>query len=137
MPRVRVRKTERALKSISVYEEAYKEVTENEVSIRSAAAKFELHYVSLSRFVKKKKQAIKQGSTIPVTMGYRCVRRVFDIDQEKRIVGYIIKAAQIFYGLPPKEIRKLAFQLAVKYSLKVPDTWRKMQWQEKTGSLDL
>ncbi|KAJ8939881.1 hypothetical protein NQ318_023221 [Aromia moschata] len=55
-----------------VYEEAYKEVTENEVSIRSAAAKFELHYVLLSRFVKKK-QAIKQGSKIPVAMCYRCI----------------------------------------------------------------
>ncbi|XP_072401074.1 uncharacterized protein [Diabrotica undecimpunctata] len=57
-------------------------------------------------------------------MGYHCVRRVIDIDQEKSIAGYIIKAAHIFYGLPPKEIRKLAFQLAVKYSLNMADTWR-------------
>lgn len=124
MPRVRVRKTERGLRPISMYEEAYKEITEKKVSIRSAAAKFNLHYVSLSRFVKKKNQAIEQQSLIPPTMGYRCVRRVFDVNQEKSIVKYIIKAAHIFYGLPPKEIRKLAFQLAKIYSLNMPDTWR-------------
>ncbi|KAG5893198.1 hypothetical protein JTB14_016473 [Gonioctena quinquepunctata] len=127
MPRVRVRKTERGLKPISAYEEAYTEITANNTAnntIRCTAEKFKLHYVSLSRFVKKKKEAIEQGSAIPVSMGYRCVRRVFDVNQEKIFVGYIIKAAQIFFGLPPKEIRKLAFQLAVKYSLRIPDTWK-------------
>lgn len=135
MPRVRVRKTERGLKPISTYEEAYKEVIENKVSIRSAAAKFGLHYVSLSRFMKKKKQAIEQRSVIPPTMGYHCVRRVFDVNQENSIVGYIIKAAHIFYGLPPKEIRKLAFQLAEKYSLNIHGD--KIPWQERIGSLPL
>ncbi|KAG5867215.1 hypothetical protein JTB14_013754 [Gonioctena quinquepunctata] len=92
MPRVRVRKTERGLKPISAYEEAYTEITANNTSIRCTAEKFKLHYVSLSRFVKKKKEAIEQGSAIPVSMGYRCVRRVFDVNQEKTFVGYIIKA---------------------------------------------
>ncbi|KAG5891637.1 hypothetical protein JTB14_001807 [Gonioctena quinquepunctata] len=65
MPRVRVRKTERGLKPISAYEEAYTEITANNTSIRCTAEKFILHYVSLSRFVKKKKEAIEQGSAIP------------------------------------------------------------------------
>ncbi|KAG5881318.1 hypothetical protein JTB14_025703 [Gonioctena quinquepunctata] len=71
MPRVRARKTERGLKPISAYEEAYTEITANNTSIRCTAEKFKLHYVSLSRFVKKKKEAIEQGSAIPVSMGYR------------------------------------------------------------------
>ncbi|KAG5880740.1 hypothetical protein JTB14_025504 [Gonioctena quinquepunctata] len=71
MPRLRVRKTERGLKPISAYEKAYTEIAANNTSIRCTAEKCKLHYVSLSRFVKKKKEAIEQGSAIPVSMGYR------------------------------------------------------------------
>lgn len=124
MPRVRIRKTEKGTKPIATYEEGYKEVVENGNSIRSAAEKVGVHYVSLSRFIKKKKKPMEEESASPVTMGYRCVRRVFNEEQEKSMVDYIIKTANIFFGLSPIEIRRLAFQLAQKYSLHMPDKWK-------------
>ncbi|CAG9773224.1 unnamed protein product [Ceutorhynchus assimilis] len=53
MPRTRQRKTERGKKDLSIYKQAYSEVTNDGLSIRAAAKKYDLCHVSLMRYGRK------------------------------------------------------------------------------------
>lgn len=54
-------------------------------------------------------------------MGYIPSKKVFATEQEKEISKYLIETANIYFALSPKEVRRLAFDLAVKYGLNRPD----------------
>lgn len=41
--------------------------------------------------------------------------------------GYLLKSADIYYGLSPKEVRKLAYDYARKLNLKIPQSWTARQ----------
>ena len=52
------------------------------------------------------------------------VNRVFSPEQELRIVEYAIQAARMFYGLPMKEFRKMAYEYAKACgSQTIPEVW--------------
>ncbi|XP_071639548.1 uncharacterized protein [Temnothorax longispinosus] len=124
MPRTRKRKTQRGTKEVDLYEQAFEEVIKGQLSIRAAAKKYDLCHVSLMRYKRKKDSTNEEDHTeSSVTMGYRSCNKIFSAEQEKIMVQYIIKAAEIYYGLPPKEIRRLAYELAKKYDLKRPPQW--------------
>ncbi|XP_025161598.1 uncharacterized protein LOC112590102 isoform X2 [Harpegnathos saltator] len=125
MPRTRVRKTQRGTKEMSLYEQALEEVMKGQLSIRTAAKKYDLCHVSLMRYKRKKDSANEKGYIeSSVTMGYKSCNKIFTADQEKLMVEYIIRAAEICYGLSSKEIRRLAYELVNKYNFKRP------QWDE-------
>jgi hypothetical protein len=42
---------------------------------------------------------------------------------ETILVQYLHRAADIYYGLSPVDVRKLAFQFATKMNLEMPQTW--------------
>lgn len=44
-------------------------------------------------------------------------------DQKRHLAKYLIRCADIYFGLSTKEVRKLAFELTVKYNLNAPSTW--------------
>ena len=56
-------------------------------------------------------------------IGYKAVRQVFSNELEGLMVDYIKKAAQIYHGLTPKNIRELAFKMAESNNVKMPQTW--------------
>ncbi|XP_030752233.1 uncharacterized protein LOC115879477 [Sitophilus oryzae] len=60
-------------------------------------------------------------------MGYRAWNKVFTQEQEQIMEDYIVKAANIYYGFCPKEIRKFAYELADKYKLAMPPHWKDKQ----------
>jgi len=39
------------------------------------------------------------------------------------LAEHVKKASSIYFGLSPTEVRKLAFQGAVKNKIKIPDKW--------------
>ena len=121
MPRTRVRTTTRGLTDTSVYQIAAEEVVNNNSSVRAAAKKHNLCHVTLYRFMKKKQKYENDGNTLLPKVGYRSVKRVFTNEEEKIISDYIIKASALFYGLSPKDIRKLAFELAGKNNATILD----------------
>ncbi|GBP83559.1 hypothetical protein EVAR_65647_1 [Eumeta japonica] len=47
------------------------------------------------------------------------LRQAKENDQQQ----YLIHYADVYFGLSAKEVRKLAFELAVKYGLNTPSTW--------------
>lgn len=51
--------------------------------------------------------------------------QVFTKLQESSLAEYIKKSADIYYGLTPKEVRRMAFLFSTSLSLTVPDSWKK------------
>ncbi|KAK6309263.1 hypothetical protein J4Q44_G00207260 [Coregonus suidteri] len=54
---------------------------------------------------------------------YRAHNRVFSQEQENNLKEYLLRAADIYFGLSHKEVRRLAYQLAQHYRCKYPETW--------------
>lgn len=119
MPRNRPRKTDRGTKDLLLYEQAYEEICQGR-SVRAAARMFDLCHVSLSRYQKKRETA-PEGHT--VSMGYNPATKIFTESQELSICEYVIRTADIYYGLSPKETRRLAFDLAKHYHITRPASW--------------
>ena len=56
-------------------------------------------------------------------MGYKAHNRVFNKDQERALSKYLIRCADIYFGLSKKEVRKLAYELTIKYNISRSRTW--------------
>lgn len=112
------RKSTRATQSQDVYELASAEVIENKISVRKAAKTFNLCHVSLYRYVKKKK------SNKSLSVGYVKPRLVFQEEEEAKISEYLLTCSNIYFGLLPLEVRKLAYQCAIMIKAKnIPPSW--------------
>ncbi|CAG5010147.1 unnamed protein product [Parnassius apollo] len=113
------RKTTRGTKSLEVYELAAREVIEKNRNYRDVAKEFDLCHVSLFNFVKKKKAGA------PATVGYKKTRLVFSAEQEAIIAEYLLKCANIYFGLLPEDVKRLSYQCAKFYNVEnVPESWR-------------
>lgn len=110
MPLQRVRKTERGQCHLQQYQDAYQAVKSG-TSIRSAAEIHKVNRMSLFRYIHKIDAAgdVESQNEINVRMGYVSHNRVFNEEQEQLLSKYIQRCAEIYFGLSPKEIRKLAF----------------------------
>lgn len=91
------------------------------MSERSVAMSLNICHVNLNRYIKKFKLHSETGSSLP-SVGYRPHTKVNDI-HEKQLVDYIKNSDDMYFGLSPKEVRKLAFEFAVKLQLKIPENW--------------
>lgn len=56
-------------------------------------------------------------------MGYKAHNRVFTQEQERELSKYLIRCADIYFGLAKKDVMKLAYELTIKYDLSRPRTW--------------
>ncbi|KAL4125799.1 hypothetical protein QTP88_010039 [Uroleucon formosanum] len=77
---------------------ARRNVNINKVSIRKTAVEFNINYRTLARMV-------------------------FNEIIESQLESYILRASDIYYGLSPKEIRTLAYQIGIENSLNIPQSW--------------
>lgn len=100
MPRQRIRKTNRG-PCEELMKRAANRVMEENVSIRQAAEEFNICHVTLFRYIKK----LRKGGSPKV--GYNPHTRVLSMIQEEAFLKYIRLSAAIYFGLTPKEIRKL------------------------------
>lgn len=116
--RHRARKTNRAQFSKQQMTLAVLAVTQEKQSLREAARNHDVNYKTLSRYVKK-----HTASGDIAHVGYKKVRRVFSDDLEQLMTDYIKKAAQIYHGLTPKNIRELAFKMAKSNNVTMPKSW--------------
>lgn len=119
MPRVRARKTLRGQVDLSKYKEAYEEVKAGD-SLRKSAEKHGVNHCSLLRYIRKRDAS---GDDKHQDMGYKAHNRVLNEEQERKLSKYLIRCADIYFGLPKKDVRKLAYELTVKYNLSRPRTW--------------
>ncbi|XP_011136537.2 uncharacterized protein LOC105181464 [Harpegnathos saltator] len=119
MPRVRARKTSRGQVDLSRYKDAYEEVKAGD-SLRKAAEKHGVNHCSLLRYIRKRDAS---GNEENQDMGYKAHNRVFNEEQERKLSKYLIRCADIYFGLSKKDVRKLAYELTIKYNLSRPRTW--------------
>ncbi|XP_022160236.1 uncharacterized protein LOC111026450 [Myzus persicae] len=122
MPRTRKRMTQRGTIADSEMRKAVDICLQENQSIRSVAASLNICHVSLSRYIKKLKLYQNKSGPKPV-FGYRAHNKVFNKFQENQLADYIKNSADMYFGLSPIAIRKLAFDFSLKLNLKVPKTW--------------
>lgn len=124
------RKSERSSTSKELIEQACQEVILEKKSINATAGKHNIPYKTLHRYVTKMRSKVEENPHITRSelifnrIGYQRNRQIFTDEEEKALVDYIKKSADIYYGLTPYETRKFAFQYAMKINKIVPNSWK-------------
>ncbi|KAF2883719.1 hypothetical protein ILUMI_22447 [Ignelater luminosus] len=95
-------------------------VLKDNYSIRAAAERLNIKFQTLHRYVTKK----RRNPDIPLAgmAPNYAVRRIFSAEQDE-LGEYITKCSKMAYGISTKECRKLAFEMAIRNNIKVPDSW--------------
>ncbi|KAJ4436356.1 hypothetical protein ANN_18988 [Periplaneta americana] len=107
----------------------------NDVSIRQAAKEYNINYRTLARYCQKitPEQLNDSSRTIPdIPVAYIKNRQVFTQFEKAEVVEYILQVSDIYFGLSPKEVRMLAYQIAVANSKEMPKSWE----QNKVAGAD-
>lgn len=81
--------------------------------------------MSLQRYKQKREAVDNDELGISIKMSYGAANKVFTDDQEKELCQYLIRSADIYFGLSAKEVRKLAFEITIKYNIAKPSNWDK------------
>lgn len=121
------RKTEMGKAPADILLRAARLVKINGSSIRQAAKDFDINYRTLARYCKKIPETDllnDQLVTPSIPVGYKKNHLIFQPQHENQLVEYILRAADIYLGLSPKEVRILAYQFAEANLVKMPDTWK-------------
>lgn len=91
--------------------------------IRKAAKEHGLNYNTLNRKLKK----LNGEKEVPEGMVLTCdntKNRVFPLQLEDELAGYVQERSELGFGMDTSEVRELAFQLAEANDLKVPKGWK-------------
>lgn len=115
------KKTDRGSTSKEDMEEALNRVVQNKESIRSVAKALDICHVTLFRYVKK--ADVSEARIKLNSVGYNR-SPVFNDQQSASLVQYLKNASKIYFGLTPKEVRKLAYECALHYDIKIPNSWK-------------
>uniref|UniRef100_A0A667XLM7 HTH CENPB-type domain-containing protein n=1 Tax=Myripristis murdjan TaxID=586833 RepID=A0A667XLM7_9TELE len=126
MVRTYVRKTERGRFAADTVLAAVRQVKLENKSIRSTAKDFNIPFRTLTRYCQKMSPEQIEGKK-EVCVGYQKSQQIFSDEVERELVKYLIKSADIYYGLSTVEVRKLAYQLAVAHNIQVPQKWSEHQ----------
>lgn len=79
-------------------------------SLRTAAENG-LNHCSLFRYIRKRDS---NGNGDNQEMGYKAHNRVFTQQNERELSKYLIRCADIYFGLTKKDVMKLAYELTIK-----------------------
>ena len=121
------RRAERGKFTAADLQDTARKVNEDKRSIRSVAKEAGICHVTLNRYIKKHRNDIPSSTPSYNTES----KEVFSEAQESELELNIKKAADIYFGLSPKDVRVCAFQCAKKFNIKMPST---REEKECTGS---
>lgn len=107
------RKTNRAEVDLDRYKMAADEVNKQKMSLRKAAEKHKINFMSLQRFIKR---GTEQA-------GYVRPRQIFSDEQEAKLEEYIVNCSRIYWGLTTREVRLLAYEYVVACKIQYPEKW--------------
>ena len=90
---------------LDILERASDVIRDEGRKVRAVAKDFGICHTTLFRFNKKREKLTAEGSDMLPRAGYWTTRKVFSEDQERSLTAYIKRAADLYYGLNPKEVR--------------------------------
>ncbi|XP_044764429.1 uncharacterized protein LOC123320994 [Coccinella septempunctata] len=131
MSRGRKRKSDKGLFSADSMKQAVKDVIVHNLSLRKAAEKNNVKHQTLARYVKKTQDTKGNKEELSYRPHYD-TRRVFSDEQENILKDFIIKCSQMCYGRSTKDVRQLAYELAVHNKIHIPKQWI----ENKTAGVD-
>lgn len=120
------RKSEKGTTPADIIQRAVTIVLNENRSVNSVAKDFSISQKTLHRYVVKAKSHQNENDTNIISLkrvGYFNGRQIFSEEQETLLSEYLKRASDIYYGLTPKELRKLAFQYATVNNLQIPTSW--------------
>ena len=124
MARNHKRKTDREIISHDVMKEAVR-LVRNGTSLRKVAKDKCVSKSALQRYVTKAKNTpLEDMDKISFQANYS-VNKIFRDYEEMSLKTYIMECSKMNYGLTYDAIRVLAYDLAMKNNLTVPDVWNK------------
>ncbi|XP_059407416.1 uncharacterized protein LOC132141774 [Carassius carassius] len=125
MVRTYKRKTTRASTAPDTMLKAVRQVLVFKKTIRGAAEEFGINYRTLARYCSKiPREEVEGAVELPsCPVGFIGARQVFSAQLEAELVAYVLLASEVCYQLPPRAIRRLAFQLAQSHQLPTPPSW--------------
>ncbi|KAB0803085.1 hypothetical protein PPYR_00055 [Photinus pyralis] len=106
--------------SVDVMTATTKLVLEENYSLRRAAEAYDISFITLRRYVLKKRS--NPDADIKMSPNYS-VRQILTEEQEVRLAEYINTCSKMAYGLSTKECRRLAWEMADVNKLSVPISW--------------
>lgn len=132
MPRNYKRKTDWGSTPLKEMERAATDVQGGK-SIRAVAGDRNIAVSTLRRYIIKKKE--KEVKTVGYS-GTAEAKMVFQDKMEKELADHIKKLADQFYGLTPIKCRELAFELADRNNIPVPNNWKEKRLAGRVRSHD-
>ena len=116
MARTYRRKTNRGSVKMDYIMAAVRRVKDGD-AVRQVAKEMNIDKSMLSRYVKKSSCGEIR------CCGYWGNRRVFSEEEESVLCEYLLTSCRMYFGLTPIEVRKLAYQLALKNNKTMPYNW--------------
>lgn len=98
------------------------------LSVKAASMKYNIPRTTLRRYVKKceNREIDWEDPTaegIPRLTPNYSVNKIFSSEEEEILSDYLQTLAKLHHGLTPKNVRKLAYELAVVNHKKIPESW--------------
>ncbi|XP_011700969.1 PREDICTED: uncharacterized protein LOC105457793 [Wasmannia auropunctata] len=123
------RRTNRASVPEDIVLRAVKGVVEEGESYTSMSNSYNIPRRSLVRYCTEYRNANETSTSIEnksFNVGYKnCSKQIFNATEEAKLEKYLMRCSDIYFGLSPKEVRKLAYQYAVVVKAKIPESWTK------------
>lgn len=121
MPRTYKRKTDIGMVPHEAMLQAVLMVIEGK-SLRKVAEEKGVSKSALSRYVIK----YRHDSAAVLSPNYQH-SQVFSSEMENSLKEYLLTCSQMFYGLTPNNVRKLAYEMACRNGIQVPEKWNEKQ----------
>lgn len=122
MPRPKPKKTGIGKTAARTMRNALDDIKNNGLSVKAASVRHSIPRTTLRRYVAKFKDIEVENVTTGLTPNYT-VRKIFSLEEEQQLCNYLQVSAQLHHGLTPKNVRSLAYELAVTNNKRCPFSW--------------
>lgn len=109
----------RSIVSLDIIKRAYNDVVSGNKSVRQAAKDYNIPKSTLARYVQRKAISSENKNFHSIHVS----RQIFTSEEEMLLGNYLIRAADMHYGLSAEQTKQFAYQFAVGNGKTIPKTW--------------